>query len=372
MVNAYGIIFANIHDDALPQLTRNRTLGAVPFGGRYRLIDFILSNMVNSGISSVGVIARNNYHSLVHHLGSGKEWDLSRKFGGLTVYPPYSTAGSGLYHGRLEAMKNMMGHIVRAKEEYAVLADSNLILNIDLEKVIQFHEDHNAAITCVYKTTELNQKDASDLVLYETDEHNRVGKVLVNPRESQGTVRNSLGIWVLKRDLLIRILDDAQATGKQSFERDILARHCNEWKIMGYGFEGYVEQIRSIPDYYRAATKLLDAEIRKELFQRDRPIYTKIHDEAPVYYAPDAKATGSLIANGCRIEGTVENSILGRGVYVAKGAVVRNSLLMQGVSVSEGATVDCAIIDKNAYVAPQRNLSGAPTYPIVIEKGSRV
>lgn len=372
MANAFGIIFANIHDDALPQLTRNRTLGAVPFGGRYRLIDFILSNMANSGISSVGVIARNNYHSLVHHLGSGKEWDLSRKFGGLTVFPPYSTSGAGFYHGRLQAMKNVLGHIVRAREEYVVLSDSNIILNIDLAKVLQYHENNDADITCVYQTVDLNEKNASDRVLYEVDANNKIREVLVDPRISKGTVCNSLGIWVLKKDLLIRIIDDAQATGKESFERNVLGQHCNDWKILGYNFEGFVEQIHSISDYFRAGMELLDKDVRKELFQRDRPIYTKIHDEAPVYYAPDAKATGSLIANGCRIEGTVENSILGRGVYVAKGAVVRNSLLMQGVSVSEGASVDCAIIDKNAYVAPQRNLSGAPTYPIVIEKGSRV
>ncbi len=372
MANAFGIIFANIHDNTLPQLTRNRTLGAVPLGGRYRLIDFILSDMVNSGISSVGVIARNNYHSLVNHLGSGKEWDLSRKFGGLTIFPPYSTSGAGLYHGRLQAMKNVLSYIVRAREEYAVLADSNIILNIDLAKVLQYHEDNDADITCVYQKVDLKEKNAADRVLYETDADGRIRSVLVDPRISEGTVNNSLGIWVMKKDLLVRIIDDAQATGKRSFERDVLNPNCGKWKILGYGFEGFVEQIRSIPGYYRAGMALLDGDVRKELFPRESPIYTKVHDESPVYYAPDAKATGSLIANGCRIEGTVENSILGRGVYVAKGAVVRNSLLMQGVTVSAGATVDCAIIDKNSYISPDRNLSGAPTYPIVIEKGSRV
>lgn len=372
MANAFGIIFANIHDDALPQLTRNRTLGAVPLGGRYRLIDFILSDMANSGISSVGVIARNNYHSLINHLGSGKQWDLSRKFGGLTVFPPYSTAGAGLYHGRLEAMKSVLNYITRAREEYAVLADSNIILNIDLQKVLETHEESNADITCVYQNVDLKEKNAKDRVLYDLDADGRISAVRVDPRISEGNVNNSLGIWVLKKDLLVQIIDDAQATGKQSFERDVLGQHCGDWKIMGYGFEGYVEQIRSVPGYYRAGMDLLKPEVRKELFPRERPIYTKIHDESPVRYADEAKASGSLIANGCRIEGTVENSILGRGVYVAKGAVVRNSLLMQGVTVAEGATVDCAIIDKNSYVAPGRNLSGAPTYPIVIEKGSRV
>ncbi len=372
MANAFGIIFANIHDDALPQLTRNRTLGAVPLGGRYRLIDFVLSDMVNSGISSVGVIARNNYHSLVNHLGSGKEWDLSRKFGGLTIFPPYSTSGAGLYQSRLEAMKTVLSYIVRAREEYAVLADSNIILNIDLAKVLEYHEENDADVTCVYQNVDLKEKNAKDRVLYDLDGEGRIRAVRVEPRTSEGVVNNSLGIWVMKKDLLVRIIDDAQTTGKQSLERDVLGRHCDDWKILGYGFDGFVEQIRSIPGYYRAGMALLDPNVREELFPRERPIYTKIHDESPVYYAPEAKATGSLIANGCRIEGTVENSILGRGVYVAKGAVVRNSLLMQGVSVSEGACVDCAIIDKNSYIAPGRNLSGAPTYPIVIEKGSRV
>jgi len=372
MANAFGIIFANIHDDALPQLTRNRTLGAVPIGGRYRLIDFILSDMVNSGITSVGVIARNNYHSLVNHLGSGKEWDLSRKFGGLTIFPPYSTAGAGLYHGRLEAMKNILSYIVRAREEYAVLADSNVILNINLEKVIAEHEENDADITCVYQTVNLNERNARDRVLYDVDGAGRIQAVRTDPRTAEGSCNNSLGIWVLKKDLLVRILDNAQTEGSRSFERDVLGRHCSSWNIRGYEFKGYAAQIRSVAGYYAAGTDLLKAEVRAELFPRQSPIYTRIHDEVPARYAEGATVTGSLVANGCRIEGTVENSILGRGVYVAKGAVVRNSLLMQGVAVSEGATVDCAIIDKNAYIAPDRNLSGAPTYPIVIEKGSRV
>jgi glucose-1-phosphate adenylyltransferase len=371
MSNAFGIIFANIHDEALPQLTRNRTLGAVPLGGRYRLIDFILSDMVNSGITPVGVIARNNYHSLVNHLGSGKEWDLSRKFGGLTIFPPYSTDGTGLYQGRLEAMKSVMSYIVRAREEYAVLADSNIILNIDLSKVLEYHEENDADVTCVYQNVELKEKNAKDRVLYEMD-GNRVTAVFADPRISVGNVNNSLGIWVMKKDLLVRIIDDAQTSGKQSLERDVLAKHCKDWKIIGYGFGGFVEQIRSVSGYYRAGMALLDADVRAELFPRQRPIYTKVHDESPVYYTPDAVAQNSLIANGCRIEGTVENSILGRGVYVAKGAVVRNSLLMQGVTVSEGSTVDCAIVDKNSYISPNRTLSGAPTYPFVAEKGSRI
>ena len=316
MANAFGIIFANIHDDALPQLTRNRTLGAVSLGGRYRLIDFILSDMVNSGISSVGVIARNNYHSLVHHLGSGKEWDLSRKFGGLTIFPPYATDGAGLYQNRLEAMKSVLSYIVRAREEYAVLADSNIILNLDLSKVLEYHEEHNADVTCVYQNVDLKEKNAKDRVLYEMDQ-NRVTSVVVDPRISEGNVNNSLGIWVLKKELLVRIIDDAQTSGKQSFERDVLARHCKDWKILGYSFEGFVEQIRSVSGYYRASMELLKSDVRAELFPRQRPIYTKVHDESPVYYAPDAVTQNSLISNGCRIEGTVENSILGRGVYVA-------------------------------------------------------
>ena len=373
MSNAFGIIFANIHDEALPQLTRHRTLGSVPFGGRYRLIDFILSDMVNSGITSVGVIARNNYHSLVNHLGSGKEWDLSRKFGGLTIYPPYSTSsGSGLYHGRLEAMKNILSYIVRAREEYAVLADSNVILNIDLEKVLAYHENNDADITCVYQNLELHERNARDRVFYDVDENQRIRAVHTDPRTAEGCRSNSLGIWVLKKDLLIRILDNAQSEGAQSFERDILGRKCGDWRILGYAFDGYAAQIRSVSGYYAAGTDLLKTEVRAELFPRQRPIYTRIHDDPPALYTKDAKAVDSLIANGCRIEGTVENSILGRGVYVAKGAVIRNSLLMQGVSVSEGAKIDCAIIDKNAYIAPDRTLSGAPTYPIVIEKGSKV
>lgn len=371
--NAFGIIFANIHDGSLPQLTRNRTLGAVPIGGRYRLIDFILSDMVNSGITDVGVIARNNYHSLTDHLGSGKEWDLSRKFGGLTIYPPFSTAGGmGLYHGRLEALNNIRGYIVRAREEYAVLSDCNVLLNIDLEQVIRAHEDSGADITCVYKPVSLDERRPSDRVIYDVDASGRITAVRVDPPEAKGLCDVSLGIWVMKKDLLLHIIDDAAVTGKTSFEKEVLGAKCGSWKITGYRFDGFAASIRDMATYYSAARSLLDPAVRAELFPADRPIYTKVHDEAPVYYAPGSEAHNSLIANGCRIEGTVENSILGRGVRVAKGATVRNSLLMQGVIVEPGASVDCSVIDKNAVITEGRTLSGAPCYPMVIEKGSRV
>ena len=368
-MNAIGIIFSNIHDNHLPEFTKERTFGAVPFGGRYRLIDFVLSNMTNSGITTVGVVARNNYHSLTSHLGSGKEWDLSRKFGGLTIYPPYSTAsGRSLYTGRLEALKNVYNYIERAREDYVVLSDCDVVCNMDYAEVLRFHKENNADITAVYHKVDISEFSGEKLVTYKITDGNCV-KTHVGGHPS-GVQNLSMSMWLLKKELLLKIIDEALATGLQSFERDILAVNAADLKIVGYEFTGYARQIVSTPDFFRANLELLDRKVRDEICQKDRPIYTKVYDAAPARYMNGASVKNSLIANGAVIMGTVENCVLGREVYIAKNTVVKNSVIMHGAIINENCVINNCILDKKTVVRPGQTLSGTENYPFVAVKGS--
>ncbi len=368
-MNAIGIVFSNIHDNELSVFTKTRTFGAVPFGGRYRLIDFVLSNMTNSGITTVGVVARNNYHSLINHLGSGKEWDLSRKFGGLTIYPPYSTTtGKSLYNGRLEALKNVYNYIQRAREDYVVMSDCDVICNIDYSDVLDFHNRLEADITAVYHRADVSGLSSKNAVTYRIDGEYNI-KTRVGGHFS-GTQNLSMSMWLLKKGLLLEIIDEAISTGLQSFERDILAVNPAKLKIVGYNFEGYAKQIISTVDFHQANMNLLSSSVRSELFKKDRPIYTRVYDAMPAKYEEGAKVKNSLVANGAVIMGTVEDSVIGRNVYIAKGAKVRKSVLMQGVVVNEGSVVNSALIDKETVIRPRQTVSGSEAFPFVAPKGS--
>ena len=370
-MTALGIIFSGIHVHNLPEITKKRTIGSVPFGGRYRLIDFVLSNMVNSGITSVGVIARNNYQSLLSHLGSGKEWDLSRKFGGLTIFPPYSFSnGSGLYSGRLDALKSVISSLEKANDEYVVLADCDTVCNMDYSKIIKYHESVNADITVIYQKKHVSDKSLSSTV-YKINDEGRVISAYVGiaPDEEDNI---SLGMWIIKRTLLVSLVNEAVAVGQLSFEKDIIAKRAESLKIFGYKFEGFAMKIDSNRSLYEANMSILDKNIRDELYNKSSPIYTKVRDEAPTRYASDVTVKNSLIANGSIILGDVENCVISRGVYISKGAKVKNCVIMQGAVIGENADISYAIIDKQCVIKNGRVLAGYSSYPLVLEKNSIV
>lgn len=370
-MTAVGIIFSEIHDHNLPEITKKRTLGSVPFGGRYRLIDFVLSNMVNSGITSVGVIARNNYHSLMSHLGSGKEWDLSRKFGGLTVFPPYSlSSGAGLYSGRLDAMKSILSTLEKVSDDYVVLADCDTVCNMDYTDIIKYHADKNADITVIYQRKQVADKRLNSTI-YEIGEDGRVNSAFVGiAPDFEDNV--SLGMWIVNRNLLITLIREAIAVGRLSFEKDIIAKRAGSLKIYGYNFAGYAAKIDSNSSLFQANMDLLDSAIRNEVFKKNNPIYTRVRDEAPTRYASDVTVKNSLIANGSVVLGDVENSVISRGVHIGKGAKVKNCVIMQGAVIGDNANISYAIIDKHCVIKDGRVLSGHETYPFVLAKDTIV
>ncbi len=371
MSNVLGLIFANMHNMTVGDLTKNRTMGSVLFGGRYRLIDFPLSNMVNSGISEVGVITKSNYQSLLDHLGSAREWDLARKKGGLYILPPYGNEGSTLYRGRIEALYGAMSFIKHSMAEYVVLSDCEVVTNMDLKPVLAQHVDSSADITMVVHTGEYSSEDIKNSTVVTTDDNGYVKSVLIQPQIS-GNCTTSLNVFVINKQSLIDMIQDAMSRGFVSFEKDILQAKCNELKIMTYEYNNYFSRITSTLNYFEANMRLLDIENAKKLFFPKKPIYTKVRDNAPAKYDLDSNVKNSLIADGCIIEGEVENSVLFRGVKVGKGTKVKNCILMQGTVVGDNAEVNYLITDKNVKISDNQIISGVKTYPMYVGKGASV
>ncbi len=364
---AVGVIFSNIHDENVPELSRHRTMASIPFGGRYRLIDFALSNMVNSGITTVGIVTKYNYQSLIDHLGSGKEWDLARKDGGIILLPPYSDETDLPYTSRLEALKGVTGFLNRRKEEYVVISDCDGISHLDISDVIRYHEEKHADITMVYH--EDSDVESSYFITLNPDETGRIKGLKINPHMNKKEKFNLyVNVMVINREFLINIIQDAVTRGLSSFGRDILTKQVDTLKIFGYQFDGYYASISSLQRYYRHSMELLDRDVRNELFGA-RDIYTKVRDSAPSKYINGATVKNSLISDGCVIEGTVENCILFRGVKIGKGSVVKNSIIMQDSVIGTNAQLDCVITDKNVVVRDRRHLAGCESLPYFISKG---
>ena len=369
-----GLIFSNIHDTNLPELTKKRTVASVPFGSRYRFIDFALSNMVNSNIYDINVITHYNYQSLMDHVGSGKDWDLARRSGGVKILPPYITAYANnvnrLYTSRLEALKSVSYIIDRITSDYVVMSDCDVICNIDFNELIKFHIDSGADMTMAVKSVELDEKSAENSVLYMSDCDGIATDVLANPKKFSGKADMALNICVINRAFLQQTVYDAIAHGYTSMTRDVILKNIKTRKFAVMRYDGYFACIRSFADYYKYNMELVKNEdARDSLFNvKGRPIYTKIRNSGPTHYSNSSLAKNSFIADGCVIEGNVENSIIFRGVKVSRNATVRNSILMQDTYVGNGAYINCVVSDKNVFIKDGRLLSGTEEMPYCIEK----
>lgn len=366
-----GIVFSNMHDHMLSEITEPRTMGSVPFGGRYRLIDFVLSNMVNSGISDVGVITKSNYQSLMDHLGTGREWDLTRKRGGLCILPPFGHSAAGIYRGRLEALAGVLSYIKHSDAAYVLLADCDVVTNIDFTDVLRSHIENNADITVVYKKDNITDDQTMDTTVFRLDEKSMVNEVLIHPN-IHGEDNVYQNFCIISKETLEKLISEGISRSVYSFKQGVLQAKCNKMRIFAWEFKGFSSKINCIRSYYRANMQLLNPQVRAELFPRERPIYTKVRDEVPAKYGLNSKVSGSMVADGAIIDGTLENSIVFRGVHIGRGAVVKNCVLMQETVVSENCTLDHVITDKNVVVRADRTMVGYETYPLVIAKNSIV
>ena len=373
-MTAVGLIFANIHDNSIPELTRMRTTASIPFGGRYRLIDFMLSNMVNSDITKIGIVTRNNYQSLLDHLETGKDWDLARRSGGIKILPPYITsfensAANKFNTSRLEALMGAVNFISRCDEDYIVMSDCDVICNIDLQKVIDSHIKSGAEITFVTKTLDLTGYTSSEkLPVIDVDDS---GKVVdfTERKTFDGVTHVYMNVMVMKRTYLLSIIENSISHGYTSFLHDVIAKTMATADYRTYEYDGWYAHIGSMEEYFETSMKLLTPEAREGLFSvKNHPILTKVRNSAPTRYCEGAKVVNSVVADGCVIEGTVENSIIFRGVKVSKGAVVKNSILFQDAYVCPNASLNCVVADKNVVIKDGRNLSGHESMPFYIGK----
>ncbi len=372
-----GLIFSNLHDKNIPELTRKRTMASVPFMCRYRLIDFALSNMVNSGITSINVITHYNYHSLMDHIGAGKDWDLARRAGGIQILPPYMTAfansQNALYNTRLEAMKSVNYAIGKMESDYVVLSDCDVICNIDLNDMINDHIKNGADITMAVKNVKVDRESSKKNVIVKS-ENGKITDVIPYPTDYEGEYDIDLNILVIDRRYLQSIVLDAIAHDYTSFNHDVLAKGASRHNYRIYKYDGHFSTISSIQSYFDTSMKLLDdVNARNSLFGiKNRPILTKVRNSAPTKYSDSAVVKNSLIADGCIIEGTVENSILFRGVKIGKGSTVKNSILFQDVVTGENVRLNCVIADKNVLIRDKRELSGCEALPFFIEKAKQL
>lgn len=365
-----GLVFPNVHDELMFEMTEYRSMGSVPFGARYRLIDFTLSLLVNAGITKVGVLARANYRSLMDHLGTGKPWDLDRKNGGLFILPPFAY-GEGTFTGHIDALNNARSFITHSVEKYVALCDCDVLTNFSLDDMMSRHVKSGADITIAYKKGVMPE-NPHNLMDFTFDDEGRVTDVRIDSK-SNDVKDYSLDIIIMERELLLKLIDECTAHSRNSISRDMIQANVDTLNIRGYEVEGYAEIIDGPDAYFKANRDLLTDKAKRDmLFDKERPVLTKTRDDMPTKYGLDSVVKGSLIGDGCIIEGTVKNSVIFRGVTIGKNAVVENSVIMQDSCVESGAEIRNVTLDKNVTINQNVTLCGSPDYPMYIRKGSKV
>lgn len=367
MRNLFGVIDLADSTEGLGELTSHRALGAVPIGGRYRLIDFTLSNMVNAGIRNVGILLMDRFGPLLDHIKDGKEWDLDRQRDGMFLLVPPSEGETGYTTpGNIPNLQHNRMYLEKSRQDYALVCGSNVVANIDLKRAYQFHLEKKADVTLIYnRTCTLDENPPYTSVA--TDENGRVVDIALNPQQCT-SCKILLNMYILSKDLLLNLVDHCNSRQKRDLFADGIMPRLNDLKIYGYEHEGYVGVVNSLRTYYKHSMELLEPKVWQELFFAHGQINTKVKHEAPVRYLEGSKVTNSLIATGCTIQGTVENSILFRGVHVGPGVVIKDSILMQKAELGAGVVLQNVILDKDVTISAGKKLTGDPSFPLVIEK----
>lgn len=367
ILNAAGLILADDKHIHLGELTRPRALSAVPFGGRYRLIDFNLSNMVNSGISTVGISTFTKYKSLMDHLGTGSAWDLDRKKQGLSIISPYISTDT--YAGESDDLLAILHYFRHATQEYMVITRSDVLMTMTYNDMIKAHQESEADMTILFNRDGI--KGGNPSVILEMDRKNKVKAVFQSPDRPLSNYR-SLGTLVIKRELFIEIISEAVSKGLNEFSILYLLRLCDKYLVRGYEYREKVLYINDISSYFKSTMEALEEKGQELLFRGADPVYTKIKDEAPTFYSSEARVKNSMISDGCLIEGDIENSMIFRGVTVSKSAKLKNCIVFQDTYISEACELENVIIDKDVTIRPGIKLIGQEQYPSVIGKGAIV
>ncbi len=368
--NVLGIVFANVHDDFIHDLTKVRSMASVPFGARYRIIDFSLSNLVNAGVSKVGVVPKSNYHSLMDHLGSGKPWDLDRKSGGLSILPPYVNSEVSLQTGHIDSLSTIMSYLRGSKETYVVMCDADVVSNMDIGDMLQQHISKKADVTIAYKTGPLPRNDG-DIMTFSFAKNGRIEKILLSQNTGMECAF-SLDVVIISRERLIQLVQAAKEENATRIWRDVFLKQVDTLHIYGYEITGAAFVIDGTDSYANANFALLQPEVRQEVFDPTRPVYTKTRDDVPTKYGLSARVKNSLIADGAVVDGEVTDCVIFRGVHIEKGAVLKNCIIMQDSIVRKDAKLTYVIADKDAEITEGRSLCGAPTQYMFVHKKAKV
>ena len=372
-MNLAGIIFSNLYDERFGVLTQKRTVASLPFGGRYRFVDFVLSNMSNSGITSVGIITKHNYNSLMDHIGSSAEWDLNRKNGGVHLLAPFSTGMSYVYQGKLEALYTAFDFLEKTPEDYVVLSDSTILCNIDYEEALEAHIASGRDVTVIVGRAKSDPDKNYELIV--SMENGEVRDVTVDYPATQDGTLASLGMYIMNKKMILSAVRESVSRGRHLLERDFIQEgfYHSGLTLNVYEFAGRVIRNDSVASYFANNLALIrDEELRRDLFNRSRPIYTKVRDEVPTFYSEHSSVSECLIADGCRIHGDLSGSVLFRDIYVGSGTVIKNSIIMQGAKIGHGCYIENVILDKNVTISDGVHLIGAASAPCIVEKGETV
>lgn len=368
MQKVLGVIFADSHYASINELNSVRPLGALPIAGRYRIIDFVLSNMVNSGMINVAVVTQNNYHSLMGHLGSGKNWNLARKRYGLTLFPPFSNLSSSGSDSRIDILYGVLDYLKRSSQEYVLLAESNILINKTFNELFSKHINDHADISIVYQDVKENESvDAIESYIY-TDENENVTSIETGENLANST-KKYFGYILINKQVLINLIEHSKVRGKKGYLANLIARNIGYLKIKAYRFDGYARKIATTSDYYNTSMEILNSRVREELFNKEHPIYTKDKDTTPTRYLNNSQVKNCFVADGCIIDGVVENSIIFRNVKVKKGSSIENSIILQQSDIGENVHLKNVILDKKVIVRDHSELVGTKEFPIIVGKG---
>ena len=364
----YGLCLSDPHPDRAGDGSPKRTLSAARFGGRYRLVDFVLSNMVNSKIYSIGMVLNSHYQSLIDHIGMGKDWDLARKTGGVRFFPPYLADERKSVNSEIDGpLQRAADYIAEARVEYIVLADSSVVYNIDYRLAVEAHKRFGADITAIYTKKRIGPSEREASVVFDISESGRIDNVSIGQytMESQNV---SLGAYIMSKKILIQLIAAEKNCGMQRFSGTLIANALERFRVMGYEFRGYSAHINSIDTFFYHNMEMLDSEKRNSLFDFEgRCIFTNRRDSLPARYGRNADVKNSLIADGCIIDGVVENSIICRNVKVAPGAIIKNCIIQDDTVIEKSVSLDCVITDRFVTITENRNMVGSRTYPIYID-----
>lgn len=365
MGNVIGVIASSCPTGEMMGLTAGRPVGSLPFGGRYRLLDFPLSNMVNSGVRTVGIVTPFHYRSVLDHLRAGKEWLLDRKTGGLFILPGYGREEEGIRFSLRDLTLNA-DFFHKDDAEHVIISCSNLVINIDFAEVIGFHLAAHADLTLIYQANTDTAQCAGAALYVTADENSRI--IEITPEQGTGQ-KIFLDMMVFKKKFLLQLLQDSQPAQDVDLV-NLVRERLMDAHVYGFPFTGYVGRVSSVISYFQCSMDLLKPHIRQELFMGPNRIYTKIADNPPTRYGPKAVVTNSLVASGCNIEGRVENSIIFRNVHISPGAEIKNSVLMQKSWIGKNASLENVILDKFVRVKEHRQLKGDQASPVVIAKAA--